>query len=177
MTSCLAFMTSCLAFMTSCFASASCCMCFASLSCFDDVVLLRSLFFRRRTSCFASTTYDVRRRALCFASTTRSAFPSRSACFARRVLLRCTQRTQPSVSQIACVVCPCLPFLSLSLSLGGGGPCFSFPFLSRRKNTGPGLRLLRAFSTCLLCVFAGAASPATENFCALRAALCSPRYK
>ena len=151
-------------------------LCFGVVLYFDRRHAL--LRVRRRTSCFASTTYDVRRRALCFASTTRSAFPSRSACFARRVLLRCTQRTQPSVSQIACVVCPWLPFLSLSLSLGGGGPCFSFPFLSRRKNTGPGLRLLRAFcSTCLLRVFAGAASPATENFCALRAALCSPRYK
>ena len=131
---------------------------------------------RRRTSCFASTTYDVRRRALCFASTTRSAFPSRSACFARRVLLRCTQRTQPSVSQIACVVCPWLPFLSLSLSLGGGGPCFSFPFLSRRKNTGPGLRLLRAFfSMCAFYVFLLALQALQPKILARFAPLCAPR--
>ena len=92
---------------------------------------------RRRTSCFASTTYDVRRRALCFASTTRSAFPSRSACFAQRALLRCTQSTQPSVSQIACVVCPCLPFLSLSLPWRRRSLLFlAFPFSQEEHRTG-----------------------------------------
>ena len=124
-------MTSCLAFMTSCFASASCCMCFASLSCFDDVVLLRSLFFRRRTSCFASTA--------------RSAFRSRSGllcatpCFARRrSLLRHAAFRGGSIS----LLCLSLPLLSLSL------PCLSLPF---QNTAGPGLRL-RVFdvpsSTC-----------------------------
>ena len=151
-------------------------LCFGVVLYFDRRHAL--LPVRRRTSCFASTTYDVRRRALCFASTTRSAFPSRSACFARRVLLRCTQRTQPSVSQIACVVCPCLPFLSLSLPWRRRSLLFlSFPFSQEEHRTGTPATACILLDVCLLRVFAGAASPATENSCALRAALCSPRYK
>ena len=159
MTSCLAFMTSCLAFMTSCFASASCCMCFASLSCFDDVVLLRSLFFRRRTSCFASTT--------------RSAFRSRSGllCAIRHA------KYAASVSKFPCCVCPCL--CSPSASLPWRRRSLAFPFavpFSQEDHAEQDSDCIH--SMCLLLLaFGGAASPATEKNCALRAALCSPCYK
>ena len=163
MTSCLAFMTSCLAFMTSCFASASCCMCFASLSCFDDVVLLRSLFFRRRTSCFASTT--------------RSAFRSRSGllcatpCFARRhALLRHAALRGESIS----LLCLSLPLLSLSLPWRRRPLpflAFSCSFLAgRTQNTaGPGLRL-RAFDVPSSTCFFWRCKPSNRKF--LRASRC-----
>ena len=117
MTSCLAFMTSCLAFMTSCFASASCCMCFASLSCFDDVVLLRSLFFRRRTSCFASTT--------------RSAFRSRSGLLC--AIRHAKYAASDEVSQFPCFLFVFAFLCSLSLPWRRSLPFLAL--LSRREIT------------------------------------------
>ena len=151
---------------TPCFAS-DFVLCFGVVLCFDDVVLC---FARRRTSCCASKT--------------RSAFRSRSGllcvtpCFApsREVA---TQRRW--VNFLA--FCWSLPLLPLPLSPLVevlAFPCL-FLFLSRREITEDSRKDRDSdcvHSMCLLLLaFGGVASPATEKFCALRAALCSPRYK
>ena len=107
-------------------------------------------------------------------------------CFARRRALRdavlCSVMQPSAVGQFPCFVCPCL--CSPSLSLGGGGPwslpflAFSCSFLAGRTQTQQDRDSDCLHSMSLLpLAFSGAASPATENFCALRSALCSPRYK
>ena len=62
------------------------------------------------------------------------------------------------------------------------GPCLSLhflvPFWQEEHKTQQDRDSDCVHSMCLLLLaFSGAASPATEFFCALRAALCSPRYK
>ena len=152
--------------------------------CFGRRVLLRTLCFASAsccasmTSCFASLV-DVLR-----ASKTRSAFRSRSGllcvtpCFApsREVA---TQRRW--VNFLA--FCWSLPLLPLPLSPLVevlAFPCL-FLFLSRREITEDSRKDRDSdcvHSMCLLLLaFGGVASPATEKFCALRATLCSPRYK
>ena len=140
-TPCLALMTPCLASTTSCFASTT--SCFAS---FVDV--LRA--FRSRSGWFLLC--DARRRAL---------------------LRHAKYAASDEVSQF-----PCFLFVfafAPSLSLGGG-PCLSLPcFLAGRSQstagTGTPTACIRIRSMCLLLLaFSGAASPATEKFCALRAA-------
>ena len=150
----------------------------ATTSCFALVVVVRC--FGDVVLCFVR-----RRRTSCFASTTRSAFRSRSGWFALRdvvVLCSVTAKYAASASQF-----PCVWFVfafAPSLSLGGGPclslPCFSCSFLAGRSQStaGTGTPTACIRSMCLLLLaFSGAASPATENFCALRAAFCSPRYK
>ena len=136
--------------------------------CFDDVVL-----------CF------VRRRALLRSSTYFVLFARDLAgllCDARRraLLRHAKYAASDEVSQS-----PCFLFVfafAPSLSLGGG-PCLSLPcFLAGRSQstagTGTPTACIRIRSMCLLLLaFSGGASPATEKFCALRAAFCSPRYK
>ena len=105
-------------------------------------------------------------------------------CFARRRALRdavlCSVMQPSAVGQFPCFVCPCL--CSPSLSLGGGGPCLSLHFLvpfwqeEHKTQQDRDSDCLHSMSLLPL-AFSGAASPATEIFCALRAALCSPRYK
>ena len=147
-TPCLALMTPCLASTTSCFASTT--SCFAS---FVDV--LRA--FRSRSGWFLLC--DARRRAL---------------------LRHAKYAASDEVSQF-----PCFLFVfafAPSLSLGGG-PCLSMPFLvpfsqGDHRRTQQDRDSDCVHSMCLLLLaFGGVASPATEKFCALRAALCSPRYK
>ena len=123
---------------------------------------------------------DVRCRALfvlCFGG---------AICFFLAICLLCATCFAPfhamhaAVGESKCLRCLSLVLgclSSLCLSLGGGGPsCFSLPFLSRRKNTGPGLRLLRAFfSMCAFYVFLLALQALQPKILARFAPLCAPR--
>ena len=143
--------------------------------CFDDIVLC----FDDVVLCF------VRRRALLRSSTYFVLFARDLAgllCDARRraLLRHAKYAASDEVSQF-----PCFLFVfafAPSLSLGGG-PCLSMPFLvpfsqGDHRRTQQDRDSDCVHSMCLLLLaFSGGASPATEKFCALRAALCSPRYK
>ena len=139
--------------------------------CFDDVVLC---FVRRRAllALLRSSTYFV-----LFARDLAGLL-----CDARRraLLRHAKYAASDEVSQF-----PCFLFVfafAPSLSLGGG-PCLSMPFLvpfsqGDHRRTQQDRDSDCVHSMCLLLLaFSGAASPATEKFCPLRAAWCSPRYK
>ena len=120
---------------------------------------------------------DVRCRALfvlCFGG---------AICFFLAICLLCATCFAPmhakdaAVGESNCLRCLSLAAFPLSLSLPWRRRSLlflSFPFSQEEHRTGTPATACILLDVCLLRVFAGAASPATENSCAF-APLCAPR--